>query len=421
MKRSGTRPYLKFVSELQVALLTPDPKGIAPLLDGLAGERCLDLVSPKSVRRLGAFFTPSKIAQRLVDQFSIKRWTDNAVFDPACGAGDLLLPVARTLPLRETVSSTLRLWKNHIFGCDLSPEFIKAAQLRMVLLAAARGSRIDQPPDELAKILTNFVVADGLSLSNEYSKSSYIVMNPPFGRVDCGVQPWREGSVTAAALFLERAARLCAQGAEIAALLPEVLRTGSSYEHWRNHISRFVKNAQPQSMGLFSEEADVDVFMQHFRKCKAWDSVIVPQRAAVQKTLGERFLVAVGSVVPHRDKLKGPYRAYLHSKNAVPWAEVRRISETRRFTGRTFTPPFVVVRRTSRPGDPHRATATLVLGKRKVAVENHLLVIIPKQGGVSACRSLLRELISPQIDEFLDKTMRCRHLTTASVSSLPLP
>jgi hypothetical protein len=109
----------------------------------------------------------------------------------------------------------------------------------------------------------------------------------------------------------------------------------------------------------------------------------------------------------------------LHTANAQPWAEIRTITETRRFTGRTFFPPLVLIRRTSRPGDNYRAVATLVLGKRRVAVENHLLVATPKRGGAAICRALIRLLRSKRTTTLLDRWMRCRHLTTASASSLP--
>ena len=139
----------------------------------------------------------------------------------------------------------------------------------------------------------------------------------------------------------------------------------------------------------------------------------------VKQTVGDKFIVSVGAVVPHRDKKKGPEFAYLHAGNTQAWSEIQRIAEKRKFDRRTFTPPFVVVRRTSRPGDNHRAVATLVLGSRQVAVENHLLVLSPRRGGVALCRALVKLLRSSETTEFLNGTMRCRHLTTASVSSLP--
>ena len=45
-------------------------------------------------------------------------------------------------------------------------------------------------------------------------------------------------------------------------------------------------------------------------------------------------------------------------------------------------PPFVVVNRTSSPRDRLRATATIIKGTEPVAVENHLIILSPKKGGL---------------------------------------
>jgi hypothetical protein len=79
-----------------------------------------------------------------------------------------------------------------------------------------------------------------------------------------------------------------------------------------------------------------------------------------------------------------------------------------------------VVRRTSSPSDPHRAVATVVLGKRPVAVENHLIVLLPKNKTLRACRQAMRLLRDDSTDKRLDRTMRCRHLTVEAVASLPI-
>ncbi|HEY6349556.1 MAG TPA: hypothetical protein VI636_09120 [Candidatus Angelobacter sp.] len=346
-------------------------------------------------------------------------WDDAFFFDPACGAADLLIPIANKLSLKPALSETLQLWNEHIWGCDISPEFIEAARLRLVLLAVTRGRKLDDTVTNLTALLSNLFVADGLSVSDQYIKSSHIAMNPPFGIVTSEDRPWREGTVSAAALFTERAVSLASPQAQIVALLPEVLRTGTSYTRWRSHISQHVTCSKPRSIGLFSSYADVDVFIQHFQKREIAVSPKLHRKNSRHSTVGDHFIVNVGTVVPHRHPKSGAKFAYLHSKNASPWDEIRRIDEIRKFQGRTFAPPFVVVRRTSRPGEGHRAIATLVLGKRRVAVENHLIVLLPRRGSIPICRRLMSMLQSSETDVALDRTMRCRHLTTGSVSSLP--
>ncbi len=432
---SETGRYVAFIDELRNAMTSPKDAKVAALLDGLAGSRCLELLQPEVIRSLGAFFTPSTIARRVADAVPTQSGENFRFFDPACGAADLLLPIAARLPVARTVSSTLRAWNEKIAGCDVSAEFIEAGKLRLILLAANRGAVVDGGVDGLTCLLDKLVVSDGLTATDQYRTCTHIVMNPPYGRIPGTVRPWRLGSTSAAALFLERASELSAAGTQIVALLPEVLRTGASYKSWREHIFARVTTNRPISIGRFSPKADVDVFIQRFvrrnddkprEKTAPKKSVIQPQvkgipttREAGDNNVGSKFAVAVGTVVPFRHRKCGKEYAYLHAGNALPWAEISRINEVRKFTGRVFRPPFVVVRRTSRPGDKYRAVATLVLGKRLVAVENHLLVLTPRRGASSICRILVRLFKQASTNARLDQAMRCRHLTVGSVSTLP--
>ncbi len=128
--------------------------------------------------------------------------------------------------------------------------------------------------------------------------------------------------------------------------------------------------------------------------------------------------VRVGPVVPYRDPEEGPSVAYICAKALSSWETVQRINERRRYSGTLFAPPFVAVRRTSRPGGD-RAVGTLVLGKRKVAVENHLLGLFPRSKSLKKCKELLHVLKSPETNSWLDERIRCRHLTVQALKELP--
>jgi hypothetical protein len=82
-------------------------------------------------------------------------------------------------------------------------------------------------------------------------------------------------------------------------------------------------------------------------------------------------------------------------------------------------PPFVVIRRTSSPSDKFRASGTIIAGKKAVAVENHLIVIRPKNSTLKDCNELLKLLKSEQTNNFLNERMRCRHLTVGIVKKIP--
>jgi hypothetical protein len=128
----------------------------------------------------------------------------------------------------------------------------------------------------------------------------------------------------------------------------------------------------------------------------------------------------VGAVVPHRlKKNEGSFCPFLHAKGLPFWGVSKPGNERVAFAGTTFRPPFVAVRRTSSPSDRHRALSTIIRGPRLVAVENHLVVCIPKSGGLRACERLLKILQRPSTDAFLNERIRCRHLTVGVVREIP--
>jgi hypothetical protein len=158
------------------------------------------------------------------------------------------------------------------------------------------------------------------------------------------------------------------------------------------------------------------------KRLRLADGVAPPWEAkASTKTIGNFFSIAVGPVVPFRhDGGSGMSRPYIHPRNIVPWKTIGRFTDRRRFSGRSFKPPFVVVKRTSRPEDSFRAIATIILGKELVAVENHLLVCVPNHGSITECRRLVKALKSKNVKVWFDNRIRCRHLTVGALSDCPL-
>ena len=142
-------------------------------------------------------------------------------------------------------------------------------------------------------------------------------------------------------------------------------------------------------------------------------------KAKHRAIIGTRFAVGVGTIVPHRDRKVGELRAYLNAQAAPPWGTCMRLNARTRTKRRLFKPPFVVIRRTSSPSDPVRAIGTVVLGTRKVAVENHMLVLTPRKATVEECRKLMGVLKSTKTTKWLNQRIRCRHLTVEAVRDIP--
>ena len=402
-------------------------KNIVPGI--LNGETTLALqrLVPINVRKeAGIFFTSTVLSDKVADRLAPMLRTGVKLVDPACGAGNLLLACAKYLPSGCNLRNTLKIWSNHILGYDLHYEFIRAAQLRLTLLAAGMH------PDE-SSTLANLQPADifkDLKVGDVFAHTPIkqdvcMIVNPPFGHMqapeDC---QWATGKIQIAGWFLEKLLRTAPEGQHVVAILPDVLRSGTRYRKWRDMLSELCFSINIELAGRFDTNTDVDVFILHAvagvddTGQPQWP-VPLPNNREVHYIISDFFDVHVGSVVPHRDSLEGPIHPYIYARMESAWRTIDHISEKRPYQGTVFPPPFVVVHRTSSPGDKNRCVATIVNEKREVAVENHLLVLLPHDKFLQSCKQLLEVLKSPQSSEWLNERIRCRHLTVAALREVP--
>jgi hypothetical protein len=390
-------------------------------LDGAAGRELRRLVDLPARRAFGAFFTGSQLAEKLLGTLRLQP-DKNFIYDPTVGAGDLLLAAARRLPLEQTLASTLAAWGRCLAGTDLHAEFVEATQLRIALLARQLHGGQDELPDGWRKHLPHIKRGDGFAQGELFSRATHLLMNPPYGLIQAGAAcTWAGGRISEAALFVARALEKTRPGTRFFAILPDVLRSGSFQHRWREHVSDLAMVEAVERHGIFDDTADVDVFLLELRRRAAGGASSHRWPATephTGTTVADYFDVHVGRVVPHRDPEEGPLRRYIHPRNIPVWQEVSRIPEKRRHK-LVYKPPFVVLRRTSRPGHPYRAAATVILGKGPVAVENHLIVCEPRERSAETCRALMNQLHTQLVNDFLDQRICCRHLTVGSVEAIP--
>lgn len=375
-------------------------------------------LGPSVVRKICAFFTGSEIANQLIT-WPIR---SGIYFDPTCGAGDLLIAAARRLPVHGDLSKTLNLWGHRLAGLDSCEQFVELTKLRLVILALLRGSVASRRVN-LRGVFPLIQEGDALSERRIHSMADVLLLNPPFAAMladaDC---LWGSGKVNSAGHFLLNSLMKCRMGARLAAVLPEVLRSGARYATWRSLVENKSKLGRILSLGHFGSSADVHVFLLDVIKRQGsdncgwnwWDSSIH------KATLADYFDVSVGPVVPHRHKQVGRCLPFITARSVPAWGTMRQIPQTRRFRGTISDPPFVVIKRTSRPEDKYRAVATIIHTGSPVAVENHLVVCKPKSGSLSHCRWLLRSLQTATVTAWLNQRIQCRHLTVDAVKSLPL-
>ena len=392
-------------------------------LNGQANVELRRVASLNARRRFGAFFTGTDLSSRLVAHALFDK---TSVFcDASCGMGDLLLAAAKKLPLGKTLPETLRQWGQQLTGTDLHREFVEGARTRLVLLARQRHKTDEPLKSSHAKCFPHIRVADGLKQRAMFKRATHLLLNPPFGLVKAPAGcKWAGGRITEAAIFVVTALERVMPGTEILAILPDVLRSGSFSQRWRNRVSELAEVHLIEPYGIFDERADVDVFLLRLirrgeddsKPKKPWPS----PRKARNTMVADYFNVHVGRVVPHRDKKVGPRYAYIHPRSVPTWTVLTRFTEKRKHEGLAYKPPFVVIRRTSRPGDAYRATATVINGKSPIVVENHLIVCEPRDRKLATCKKLMLQLKTDAVNEYINSRIRCRHLTVKSIKEVPI-
>lgn len=428
-KRSPFGSYRTYVSRLQVVMRETRRKSdweeqVVAALNGEASTELRRAVGLKTRRKYGAYFTGTTLGERLLKKCSSFD-TNRIFYDASCGMGDLLLAAAKNLPLAKSLPQTLAQWGRQLTGTDLHPEFVAGAKTRLVLLARQRHQTTEALSVSPDRCFPYIRVADGLAERTAFQKATTLLLNPPFGLVKAPKGcDWAGGRISQAATFMIAALERSRPGTEVLAVLPEVLRSGSFSEHWRNWVSGLAEVHLIEPYGIFDESADIDVFLLRLLRRaegnptlkKKWPT----RRTTRWTTVADCFHVHVGRVVPHRDKKNGPKRAYIHARCVPTWVVMEKFTETRRHKGPAYKPPFVVIRRTSRPGDAYRATATVINGKSPIAVENHLIVCEPKDGKLENCKKLMLQLKTDAVNEYLNARIRCRHLTVKVIKEVPL-
>ncbi|PTP02236.1 SAM-dependent methyltransferase [Vibrio splendidus] len=401
-------------------LLSKDKDQLQSLVDLDSIDLVLrELLTIEEMREAGSFFTGQKLASKAVNLLPAIT-SNSVVLDPTCGAGNLLIEASRKLGVEPTLSATLKIWGQVLWGFDLHLHFIEATKLRIVVEALNQGVEQDCDLDEAFELLPNIQVRDALTVkSEELSNVTHILMNPPFTIMPSPKQNyWKEGKVNAAGVVFDKYLRKLQKGCKVSAILPDVLRSGSRYNEFREFVSESMQT-DVDVWGRFNNKTDVDVFLLS-------GVIDVNAQAAVwhsaedsEFTISDYFDVRTGPLVAYRDPEEGPEYPYFYPKICPQWEIIREAKETRHFNGKVLSPPFVVIKRTSSPSDKNRASATLINLREPVAIENHMIVVTPKDGRVNTCKKLMKVLQNQQTNDFLNERIRLRHLTVGVIRDIP--
>lgn len=387
----------------------------------LAETTLRKFLSLAEMREIGSFFTGKNLARVAIDSLPSKITDESVVLDPSCGTGNLLIEASRRLKIQNSLAATLKTWGRKLRGFDLQETFVEASKLRLILEAVDRGAKQDCTLDQALSYLNAICVHDALEATAENLVGvTHVLMNPPFSNWD---RPkslhWGQGKVNAAGIIFEHYIRLLPTGCELAAILPDVLRSGSRYAKWRTYVTSRV-NGAAEMYGRFNSKTDIDVFVisgtisEIPLKGIRW----FPETVEGQ-VLSEKFEICIGPVVDYRDPHSGVSAPFIHPRNTEPWTIKTDLNEFRQFKGRLIASPFVVIRRTSSPTDRYRVVAAVIDSKKHVAVENHLIVVRPYNGSLDACKELMEILRSPATQAYVNERIRCRHLTVGVIKNIP--
>jgi hypothetical protein len=423
--------YSEFVDKLKIELnsFSSTPKEIwektaIQYVNGFAAQELRRLISLENRRKDGVFFTDSLLAKKVLQILKPSFTKDSVIYDSACGAGNLLIAADAYFKQQKIKPAN----NNYLLGTDIHNEFVEAAKLRLQINnllnhVDAGGTNI------ILKQTENYLIkeADGLKKNDFYKSATHIFINPPFNQGIAGEKlGWASGKVSMAALFMYKVIEHANPGTSIMAILPDVLRSGSRYEKWRQLVKDSCKVETIKLLGQFDKYADVDVYAVKLTKrqnpvqIKEKKKSITTQKTGTHKILQDIFDICVGPVVDNRDPKVGPLHPYVVSRGLEGWSVQNQLLLTRQHKGKTFTSPFVVVKRTSRMGDAQRAVATIINIPGPVFVDNHLIVLKPISGTLRDCKKALLILKDSRTDEWLNDRIRCRHLTVKVVLEIPV-
>lgn len=423
--------YLEHTAHIDGVLGTLQSSGDLPraqvdkLLDGHSAAELRRLVPLSYRRQVGAFFTPRNLKTRVTE--TLRTLPAESFLDPTCGAGDLLLAATEVMPIGSTLTATLTSWGNRLHGWDLHEEFTEAARRRILLSALQRHHSVDGRVEQLAGALQHLSnIKQGDAEIQARTQVDAVVLNPPFTRVhapkDC---TWAQGKTSNAAKFFLDSLRHVKPAGYIVAILPDSLRSGTNFTKWRAAVESHTHVTHVERLGVFDAHTDIDVFLL---VAQLRGPTATPQstatwwtKSAGSETVGSWFEVRVGTVVDNRDPHEGASRPFLVARDLSSDGRMGIPARRRQFSGRLFKPPFVAIRRTSRPSErsTFRAAGVLVTGAEEIAVDNHLIVAKPAKGGIKACAALVRILNSPSTNEILDDRISCRHLTVSAIKEIP--
>lgn len=276
---------------------------------------------------LGEFFTPTTIAQHLVDlaDYDPLAALEKKVVDPACGSGNLLAAAVRRIvkavrsDLLDPLQAISALNRN-VFGFDIQPVAVLLTRLQLLLasLPILKCSRLSDTNVYEAFSFPGVQLRDPLSTPDDlwdlFARFDIVVSNPPFLKVTKSKMPFVEkyeevlyGHVNLYQLFLWWAIRATRPDGRLVFLVPQSIRSGQ----YSNKLRRKIAGV-----------CDITAVTGFVDRTGVFDSVEQPVMAvALKKSAAESQKPNVKVRMSADGKSLGETPALTISQEQVVWAQ----------------------------------------------------------------------------------------------------
>ena len=209
--------------------------------------------------RLGAYYTPPALCERLLDMATEAGvdWASARVLDPACGGGAFLAPVARRMveSLKDCDARVaLESIQRRLHGFEQDPF---AAWMSQVFVDAALGDLCGEAGARLRPVVR---VCDSLEQAPAGEGFDLVVGNPPYGRITLSPELRRKfrrslfGHANLYGVFTDLALRFTRPGGVIAYVTPTSFLSGEYFKALRGLLGR---EASPTSIDFIGERKGV--------------------------------------------------------------------------------------------------------------------------------------------------------------------
>lgn len=203
---------------------------------------CYTAMLPQALRSAwGAYYTPPALTERLLSlaEEAGTAWTTATVFDPACGGGAFLLPIAMKMQAAlpaKTGAALLNHFEKHLKGFEIDPF---AAWLTQVWLEITFAEEVATAGHAFPKVVQ---VGDSLAQDPE-EVFDLVIGNPPYGRVKLDEKTRTKyrrslyGHANLYGLFTDLALRWTRPGGVIAYVTPTSFLAGEYFKALRELLA----------------------------------------------------------------------------------------------------------------------------------------------------------------------------------------